>query len=113
MSRTLHDSLSHTHAERGPMMVAHEGHRDVLENGHLHFVHGNQVDEHRIPVSDMNPDLCTPGHRCDGHSTYHKHGPYCGHESVPHGDHTDYLVDGHLHHAHGDHCDFHGFLETA
>ena len=27
---------------------------------------------------------------------------------MPHGDHTDYLVDGHLHHPHGDHCDDHG-----
>jgi hypothetical protein len=27
---------------------------------------------------------------------------------VPHGDHTDYLHDGHLHHHHGDHCDDHG-----
>jgi UDP-2,3-diacylglucosamine pyrophosphatase LpxH len=27
---------------------------------------------------------------------------------VPHGDHVDYLVDGHLHHPHGDHCDDHG-----
>jgi len=34
----------------------------------------------------------------------HKHGPACGHEAVPHGDHTDYF-DGHLHHPHGDHWD--------
>jgi hypothetical protein len=27
---------------------------------------------------------------------------------VPHGAHTDYLVNGHLHHPHGDHCDDHG-----
>jgi UDP-2,3-diacylglucosamine pyrophosphatase LpxH len=27
---------------------------------------------------------------------------------VPHGDHVDYLVGGHLHHPHGDHCDDHG-----
>jgi hypothetical protein len=32
---------------------------------------------------------------------------------VPHGDHIDYLVDGHLHHPHGDHCDDHGPVETA
>ena len=31
-----------------------------------------------------------------------------GHEAVLHGDHVDYLVDGHLHHPHGDHCDDHG-----
>jgi UDP-2,3-diacylglucosamine pyrophosphatase LpxH len=32
---------------------------------------------------------------------------------VPHGDHVDYLVSGHLHHPHGDHCDDHGPLEMA
>jgi hypothetical protein len=32
---------------------------------------------------------------------------------VPHGEHTDYLVQGHLHHPHGDHCDDHGPLETV
>jgi hypothetical protein len=38
----------------------------------------------------------------------HRHGPTCGHEKMPHGDHTDYLVDGRLHHQHGEHCDDHG-----
>jgi hypothetical protein len=28
----------------------------------------------------------------------HKHGPNCGHTGVQHGDHVDYLHDGHLHH---------------
>jgi hypothetical protein len=32
---------------------------------------------------------------------------------VPHGDHVDYLVNGHLHHAHGDHCDDHGPVEVV
>jgi UDP-2,3-diacylglucosamine pyrophosphatase LpxH len=32
---------------------------------------------------------------------------------VPHGEHVDYLVDGHLHHPHGDHCDDHGELALA
>ena len=31
----------------------------------------------------------------------------------PHGDHIDYLVDGHLHHAHGDHHDDHGPVQLA
>ena len=30
---------------------------------------------------------------------------------MPHGDHVDYLVNGHLHHPHGTHCDDHGPLE--
>jgi hypothetical protein len=32
---------------------------------------------------------------------------------VPHGDHADYLVSGHLHHAHGGHCDDHGAVSAA
>jgi hypothetical protein len=32
---------------------------------------------------------------------------------VPHGDHVDYLVHGHLHHVHGDHCDDHGKVQLA
>jgi UDP-2,3-diacylglucosamine pyrophosphatase LpxH len=32
---------------------------------------------------------------------------------VPHGDHVDYLVNGHLHHPHSGHCDDHGKLQLA
>jgi hypothetical protein len=32
---------------------------------------------------------------------------------VPHGEHIDYLVDGHLHYPHGDHCDDHGPVTLA
>jgi len=28
----------------------------------------------------------------------HQHGPNCGHTAIQHGDHVDYLHDGHLHH---------------
>ena len=28
----------------------------------------------------------------------HQHGPDCGHKGIQHGDHVDYLHDGHLHH---------------
>jgi ethanolamine utilization protein EutQ (cupin superfamily) len=27
---------------------------------------------------------------------------------VQHGDHVDYVVEGHLHHQHDGHCDHHG-----
>ena len=43
----------------------------------------------------------------------HRHGPGCGHEAIPHGDHVDYLVDGHLHHPHDGHCDDHGKVEVV
>jgi hypothetical protein len=94
----------------GHTAVRHGDHVDYLHDGHLHHVHEDHVDEHTIDVSATNPDRCTIGHQCSGHDSAHTHGPGCGHEAVPHGDHVDYLVDGHLHHPHGDHCDDHGPL---
>jgi zinc transport system permease protein len=37
----------------------------------------------------------------------HQHDPACGHRAVRHGDHTDYLHEGHRHAAHADHYDEH------
>jgi hypothetical protein len=37
----------------------------------------------------------------------HEHGDGCGHEAVPHGDHVDYVHDGHRHWWHRDHWDEH------
>lgn len=65
-----------------------------------------------IPVTEQNPHVCTPDHACDHHDDTHEHGPDCGHEAVEHGDHVDYVVDGHLHHPHGDHCDDHGPVDA-
>jgi hypothetical protein len=66
-----------------------------------------------VPVTEANPDVCTPEHACSSHDGEHEHGPACGHPEVLHGDHVDYLVDDHLHHPHGDHCDDHGQNPTA
>ena len=71
--------------------------------------YGDHVDEHVIAISATNSMHCTPEIRCSGH----EHGPNCGHEAVPHGDHIDYLVNGRLHHPHGDHCDDHGPVQLA
>ena len=38
----------------------------------------------------------------------HVHGESCGHESVQHEDHVDYLHDGHRHAGHEGHYDEHG-----
>jgi zinc transport system permease protein len=38
----------------------------------------------------------------------HEHGPGCGHPALDHGDHVDYLHDGHRHAAHQGHYDEHG-----
>ncbi len=37
----------------------------------------------------------------------HQHGPGCGHVAVEHGDHIDYIHDGHRHAVHGGHYDEH------
>jgi hypothetical protein len=107
------DSCSHPNhkhgANCGHTAVKHDDHVDYLHDGHMHHQKTDgAVVEHTIGVTGTNPDACTPAHVCSGHDATHRHGPDCGHEAVPHGDHIDYLVDGHLHHPHGDHCDDHG-----
>lgn len=43
---------------------------------------------------------------CKKHEAHnHTHGPNCGHKSVQHDDHVDYVHDGHFHKPHGDHVD--------
>ena len=111
METTCHVIENHTHVHGpgcGHTAISHEGHIDYLHDGHLHHPHMGHVDECVIEVSPHNPIRCTPELKCGNHV----HGPGCGHEAVPHGDHIDYLKDGVLHHPHGDHCDDHGKLEV-
>ena len=54
-----------------------------------------------------------PAHACGAHDGKHAHGAGCGHEAIPHGNHKDYLVKGHLHHPDHGHCDDHGVVSTA
>ncbi|TVQ89244.1 MAG: hypothetical protein EA397_15845 [Deltaproteobacteria bacterium] len=113
MSHT-HDDHPHAHGpDCGHIAIEHNGHVDYLHDGHLHHPKGDVVEEHTLPVDGNNPATCTPAHDCAGHDSGHEHGPGCGHPAVPHGDHVDYLVDGHLHHPHGDHCDNHGPVALA
>lgn len=50
--------------------------------------------------------IMTPGkHETTDHP--HEHGPTCGHLAVPHGDHVDYVHDGHRHAPHDHHYDEH------
>jgi hypothetical protein len=110
----IHEGHDHVHGPGcGHTAVMHADHLDYLHAGHLHSPHGEHVDEHAIEISTANPADCTPDHRCEGHGEGHEHGAGCGHESVPHGVHVDYLVDGHLHHPHDGHCDDHGELRLA
>ena len=43
----------------------------------------------------------------------HEHGAECGHPAVAHGDHVDYVHDGHRHAAHEGHYDEHGLHARA
>ncbi len=114
MSHHTHEDHSHQHgAGCGHTALRHDGHVDYLHDGHLHSAHDDHYDEHALPVNAANPADCTPSHTCGAHDAAHVHGPNCGHEAVPHGDHTDYLVAGHLHHPHNGHCDHHGAVEIA
>lgn len=104
----MHTGHNHVHSpDCEHTGIEHDGHVDYLHDGHLHHQKGDgTVEEHALEVGDLNPD----GHNQHNaeHPDDHAHGPNCGHDAVPHGDHTDYLVDGHLHHPHEGHCDDHG-----
>ena len=51
---------------------------------------------------------------CNEHSGHgHSHESGCGHQAVRHGDHVDYLHDGHLHSVHGTHVDEHALAVAA
>src|SRR3954463_11290334 len=115
MAHTHEDHGDHQHgAKCGHTGVRHEGHVDYLHDGHLHHpVAVGTVEDHTLPVDGTNPDACTPKHDCGVHAKDHVHGDGCGHEPVPHGDHTDYLVGGHLHHPHEGHCDDHGKVDVV
>lgn len=111
MSHNPHDNHDHAHGpDCGHRAILHGDHTDYLHQGHLHHNHEGHVDDHVLDVSPKNPDACTPAHACGGHANNHVHGPNCGHAAVPHGDHVDYLVRGHLHHPHSTHCDDHGHV---
>jgi len=114
MSHT-HENHTHVHGDQcGHTAIQHGDHVDFLHDGHLHHQSSaGVVEEHSLDVNEANPANCSGGHVCSGHDAAHVHGPGCGHEAVPHGDHVDYLVDGHLHHQHNGHCDNHGAVILA
>ena len=55
------------------------------------------------PVDD--DELVTPHTITESHP--HRHAPGCGHLAVQHGDHTDFIHEGHRHAVHADHYDEH------
>jgi len=111
MTHATHDNHPHRHgADCGHLAVRHGDHVDYVHDGHLHHPHDGHTDECVVAVDASNPARCTPTHACEEHKAEHAHGADCGHEAVPHGDHVDHLVAGHLHHPHSGHCDDHGEL---
>ena len=59
----------------------------------------------RARLREPFPSLTPEEHATTDHS--HAHGPDCGHLAVPHGDHVDYVHDGHRHAPHERHYDEH------
>jgi hypothetical protein len=111
---TTHANHTHQHGPNcGHTAVKHEDHTDYLHDGHMHYPHAGHFDEHTFVVDSAHPSGCSPQQDCEGHADGREHGRGCGHEAIPHGDHTDYLVDGHLHHPHSGHCDDHGAVKVA
>lgn len=112
-NHATHANHPHIHGPGcGHTAIRHNGHVDYLHEGHLHHPHEGHVDEHRLEdtTGGAHQPITASG---AGHDRNHQHGPGCGHEAVPHGDHVDYLVNGSLHHPHGDHCDDHGKVDLA
>src|SRR5580658_4695696 len=114
MACITHKNHEHKHGSGcGHKAVHHGDHIDYLHENHLHHVHSDHIDEHTLSESAQNQSKCTPDHTCASHDKGHKHGAGCGHEAVPHGNHVDYLVTGHLHYPCSSHCDNHGALVSA
>ena len=110
----VHENHIHSHGPGcGHTAIRHAGHTDYLHDGCLHHASNGKVEEHTLEITAENPSACTPEHRCVEHEPDHIHGPACGHELVPHGDHMGYLVGGHLHCPHNGHCDDHGPVQVV
>jgi hypothetical protein len=114
MACSTHANHSHKHGSNcGHTAVQHNGHIDYIHDKHLHYLHDDHIDEHTLSEDSKNQSECTPEHACTSHDKTHQHGAHCGHEAVPHGDHIDFLVAGHLHHPCNNHCDHHGAIVVA
>jgi len=91
----------HKHGENcGHTAIKHADHVDYMHDGHIHNAAASgKVVEHKVRVA------ASKNHAKAAAENGHTHGVNCGHERIEHGDHSDYVVDGNVHHVHGDHCD--------
>jgi zinc transport system permease protein len=71
------------------------------------FPIGLLVQRRRRALMPFPVDAGRVEHDTVGEPHGHEHGPGCGHPAVEHGDHVDYLHDGHRHAVHGGHYDEH------
>ena len=58
-----------------------------------------------LPELVDDDELLAPHTVTESHP--HRHAPGCGHPALQHGDHTDFIHEGHRHAAHADHYDEH------
>jgi zinc transport system permease protein len=58
-----------------------------------------------LPELVDDDELVAPHTITESHP--HRHAPGCGHPAVQHGDHTDFIHEGHRHAVHADHYDEH------
>lgn len=122
-SSSLNDTNNHPHRHSSGCehtAIKHEDHIGYLHNGHLHKQLENQVIEHSIAVSNANPAACQNGSTAWAKvekEKRHAHNASCGHPLVPHGQHSDYVVnlgkEYRLHNVHNDHDDDHGSVRWA
>jgi zinc transport system permease protein len=68
---------------------------------------GELVRRRRRLLAPFEPDEEALPHTVVPERHGHEHGEECGHPAVPHGDHVDYVHEGHRHAMHGDHYDEH------
>ncbi len=92
---------THKHGENcGHAVIKHSDHVDHMHEGHMHnTVASGKVVEHKLRVATAKDHVKAPSE--NGHA----HGVNCGHERIEHDNHSDYVVNGNVHHVHGDHCD--------
>jgi hypothetical protein len=92
---------AHKHGENcGHAAIKHSDHVDYMHDNHFHNTAANgKVVEHKVRVA------ASKEHTKASAENGHTHGVNCGHERIEHGDHSDYVVDGNVHHVDGDHCD--------
>jgi hypothetical protein len=106
--RIAHTDATHTHGARcGHTRITHGDHNDYEHEGHFHALHLDHYDDHGS-IAMNNNDRGTASASDDWITHAHSHGVGCGHPAVAHGDHTDYVHDGHFHAPHGDHYHDHG-----